>query len=192
MRGEELLALYEREGALLRGHFQLRSGRHAARYLQSALLLSRPPLAELAGKTLAALLAEFGARTVLAPATGGIVIGHETARALGVRSLFAERREDRFLLRRGFRLEPGEPVVVVEDVVTTGGSVRAVIEAAERTGARVAAVAALVDRSEGKARFPVPFRPAARLDLETYDPEACPLCGEGIPLEKPGSRGIDA
>ncbi|MBN1825602.1 MAG: orotate phosphoribosyltransferase [Candidatus Eisenbacteria bacterium] len=192
MRGEELLGLYEREGALLRGHFLLRSGKHAERYLQSALLLSRPPLAEKAGETLADLIREFGPRTILAPALGGIVIGHETARALGARAIFAERREDRFLLRRGFRLAPGEPVAVVEDVVTTGGSLRSVIDMAERLGAKVVAVAALVDRSEGRARIPVPFRPAATLELAVYDPASCPLCREGIPIDEPGSRGDDA
>jgi orotate phosphoribosyltransferase len=190
VRGDELLALYEREGALLRGHFVLRSGMHADRYLQSALLLAKPDLAARAGKTLAEALRASGATTVLSPALGGVVIGHETAKALGVRFFFAERRGEEFLLRRGFRLEPGEPVAIVEDVVTTGGSVLAVLRLAAALGARPVAIAALVDRSEGKARFSVPFHPASRLPLAAYAPEECPLCRAGVPVEKPGSRGI--
>lgn len=192
MRGNELLRLYKESGALLEGHFLLRSGMHADRYLQSALLLSDPLLASRAGEALAGLLRQDDPEIVLAPALGGVIIGHETARALGVRSLFAERREDRFLLRRGFRLTPGAVVSVVEDVVTTGGSVRKVIEMVEEMNARVVSVGALVDRSEGRVRFPVPFRSIASLSLAIHSPERCPLCRSGLPISRPGSRGTDA
>lgn len=190
MTGAELLGLYEEAGALLRGHFQLRSGMHSDRYLQSALLLARPDLAARAGRGVADLLREDAPETILAPALGGVILGHEAARALGVRFLFAERKGDDFLLRRGFRLERGEYVAIVEDVVTTGGSVRQVIEMAGAFGARVLSAAALVDRSEGKARFPVPFHAVAQLRLDTYPPDRCPLCARGEPLRKPGSRGV--
>lgn len=192
MTGSELLALYEREGALLKGHFQLRSGMHSERYLQSALLLSHPDHAGTASEAVADLLREDRPEAIVSPALGGMIVGHEVARALGVRFLFAERKEERFLLRRGFRLEPGEVVAIVEDVVTTGGSVRLVMEMIERLGGRVVSVGALVDRSEGRVRFGVPFRPAASLTVETFSPEKCPLCRRGIPLRKPGSRGTDA
>jgi orotate phosphoribosyltransferase len=192
MRGDELLALYREEGALLEGHFLLRSGMHSNRYLQSALLLSKPPLAARAGEALAALLSDTGASTVLSPALGGLIIGHEVARALGARFFFAERRGESFLLRRGFEILRGETIAVVEDVVTTGGSVLQVVRLAETCGARVAAVGALVDRSDGRVALGVPFRPVTRLPLEMFPPDACPLCLAGLPIEKPGSRGLHA
>ncbi|MFH1279404.1 MAG: orotate phosphoribosyltransferase [Candidatus Eisenbacteria bacterium] len=189
MTGKELLGLYEEAGALLQGHFQLRSGMHSNRYLQSALMLARPDLAARAGAAVADLLRGDAPETILAPALGGMIIGHETARALGLRFLFAERKGDEFLLRRGFRLGPGEYVSIVEDVVTTGGSLRQVISMAVALGARVVSAAALVDRSEGRARFPVPFRSVATLSLDVYPPDRCPVCAKGEPLRKPGSRG---
>ena len=192
MKGSELIELYEKEGALLSGHFILRSGMHSDRYLQSAILLSKPSRAALAGEALAALLRRYEPEAILSPALGGMIIGHETARALGVPFLFAEQKEDRFLFRRGFSLRPGECVSIVEDVVTTGGSVIRVMEAAEEQGARVLSIGALVDRSDGKARFAVPFHPVAKLTLSTYAPERCPLCRQGLPLRKPGSRGTYA
>ena len=192
MLGNELIRLYEDSGALLEGHFLLRSGMHTDRYLQSALLLSDPQLAARAGEALAALLREDDPEIVIAPALGGVIVGHETARALGVRSLFAERREDRFLLRRGFRLTPGAVVSVVEDVVTTGGSVRKVIDMVEGMNARVVSVGALIDRSDGKVRFPVPFHSIASLSLAVHSPERCPLCRSGLPISRPGSRGTGA
>ncbi|MFH1681302.1 MAG: orotate phosphoribosyltransferase [Candidatus Eisenbacteria bacterium] len=192
MRDEELVGLYERAGALLHGHFVLRSGLHSGRYLQSALLLARPELAARAGDALADLVRESRPAAVLSPALGGVIIGHETARALGVRFLFAEREGGDFALRRGFRLESREPLAVVEDVVTTGGAVLRMIRLAEEAGAEVRAVGALVDRSRGKALFPVPFHPVARLSIETFPPERCPLCREGIPIEKPGSGRVHA
>lgn len=192
MQGDELLRLYREEGALLDGHFLLRSGKHSNRYLQSALLLARPALAARAGEALAGLLAGYRPSVVLSPALGGVIIGHEVARALGARFFFAERKGEEFLLRRGFRIEAGERLVVVEDVVTTGGSALLTLRLAEREGAVAAAVGALVDRSRAGAAFPVPFHAVASLDLAVDPPESCPLCRAGVPLSKPGSRGIDA
>jgi orotate phosphoribosyltransferase len=192
MRSDELIALYEQEGALLRGHFILRSGMHSDRYLQSALLLARPELAARAGEALANLLRPSGASTVLSPALGGIIIGHETARALGARFLFAEREGSDFRLRRGFRIEKGERVAVVEDVVTTGGAALRMVRLAEEAEAEVSAVGTLVDRSGGDARFPIPFHAIARLPIGALSPDRCPLCRAGIPIVKPGSGGSDA
>lgn len=191
MTSEELLQGYREMGALLEGHFALRSGKHSERYLQSALFLSEPAWAERAGAALAAKLHQEGPSLVLSPATGGLIIGHETARALGVRSFFAERKDDEFVLRRGFALERGMRVAIVEDIITTGGSVRLVLETIKSAGAEAVAIGCLIDRSDG-ARFPVPFRSIAQLSLPVYEQEACPLCRSGVPIDAPGSRGLSA
>ena len=189
MREEDVLALFRRSGALLDGHFRLSSGLHSGGYLQCALVLQHPRDAEALG---AALGAEVGGRhgiqTVLSPALGGIVIGQEVARALGVRAIFAERQEGALTLRRGFSLEPGEKVLVVEDVLTTGGSTRETIEVARAAGAEVVAACAIVDRSGGTIDFGVPCRTVIQLSLPAYDPNLCPLCAQGMPVIKPGSR----
>jgi orotate phosphoribosyltransferase len=184
-----VLAAFERTGAILRGHFLLTSGRHADTYLQSALALQWPEEAERLGAGVAGLLRSHGPEAVVGPALGAVVLAHEAGRALGVRAMFAERGPDgRMALRRGFGVRPGERVAVVENVVTTGGSAREVVDLLEGLGARVVAVAALVDRSGGTAAFPVPFAALVRMELATYDPDSCPLCARGIPAVKPGSR----
>lgn len=190
MNKRELLSAYEEEGALLKGHFMLRSGMHSAEYLQSALFLARPERAEGAGRALAELLACENPDLVVSPATGGIVIGQDTARALGTRAYFAERTGENFKLRRGFRIKAGEKVVVVEDIVTTGGSVRLVLDMISESGGRPVAVGALIDRSDGRARFPVPFYSLAALNIQVWAAERCPLCRQGIPIRKPGSLGL--
>ncbi len=190
MDKQELLKGYEEEGALLKGHFMLRSGMHSAEYLQSALFLARPGRAEEAGEALGHLLAELEPDLVLSPATGGIVIGQEVARALGTRAYFAERSGDAFRLRRGFQIEKGEKVVVVEDIVTTGGSVRRVLDMVSEMGGLPVAVGALIDRSDGRASFPVPFFHLAALEIQIWSAERCPLCSRGIAIRKPGSRGL--
>jgi len=184
----ETLALYERSGALLRGHFRLTSGLHSDVYLQSALVLQYPAHAAALGAALAARFRDAGATAVVAPALGGIVVAHEVARALGARALFTERENGVMTLRRGFALEPGERCLVVEDVITTGGSTREVIACVERAGATVVGVGALVDRSGGAARFAVPAVALARVRADAWPPEACPLCATGSPPVKPGSR----
>jgi orotate phosphoribosyltransferase len=175
-------------GGLLEGHFRLTSGLHSAGYLQSALVLQHPREAEACGAALADQLRGLGAQVVLSPALGGIVIGQEVGRALGIRALFAERQDGRLVLRRGFTLEPGEKVVVIEDVVTTGGSTRETIDVARATGAVVVGAAAIIDRSGGQQRLDVPFHSLAEVSLPTYEPESCPLCQVGQPVVKPGSR----
>ena len=184
----EVARLYESKGALLRGHFRLSSGLHSGVYLQSALILQYPDEARRLGADLADRLRHVAAETVVAPALGGILVAHEVARALGVRGLFTEREEGRMTLRRGFSLGAEERCLVVEDVVTTGGSTREVIACVEATGARVVGVGALVDRSGGQARFDQPFEALLRLSVPNYKPEDCPMCREGRPLVKPGSR----
>ena len=185
---ESLLDLFRRSGALLEGHFRLSSGLHSNGYLQCALVLQDPQTAGLLGAALAERVRPHGPDVVFSPALGGVIVGHETARALGVRALFAERHEGRLLLRRGFHLAPGERVLVVEDVVTTGLSTRETMEVARAAGARVVGAASLVDRSGGHASLDVPFAALLSVDLPTWDPAACPLCAEGLAVVKPGSR----
>ena len=188
MTHDELLSLFCRSGALLEGHFRLTSGRHSPRYLQCAMVLSYPQNAAALAGSLAPLVAGLGATVVLSPALGGIVIGHELGRALGVRAIFAERQDGGLTLRRGFTLTPGDRVLVVEDVVTTGGSTRETMEVAREAGATVVGAASIVDRSGGNTDIGVPYHALLPMTVPTYDPAACPLCADGLPVVKPGSR----
>ncbi|MFO8015073.1 MAG: orotate phosphoribosyltransferase [Phycisphaerae bacterium] len=188
---EAILDRFRQAGALLEGHFLLSSGRHSPAYLQCALVLQRPDLAEDLCRRLARAFADDGVVTVLAPAIGGIVVAHEVARALGARAVFAEREGGRMTLRRGFALGRGERVLCVEDVVTTGGSLREVQQLARADGADVVAVAALVDRTGGAdPGFGMPLTALVEIEAPTYVPEDCPQCRRGLPLVKPGSRDI--
>jgi orotate phosphoribosyltransferase len=193
---EDMLALLKEKGALLEGHFRLSSGLHSAQYLQCARVLMEPNLATRLGADLAAALRDVpdaaAPGAVVAPAMGGILVAHELARALGCRGLFTERQEGIMVLRRGFTLEPGEVVVVAEDVITTGGSTREVIDAVRTRGARAVAVACVVDRSGGAADLGVPLRSLLALDIPTYPPATCPLCARGSKPEMPGSRAAAA
>jgi orotate phosphoribosyltransferase len=188
-----VLDLFLQTGAYLRGHFRLTSGLHSAAYLQSALVLQYPQHAEALARELAAALAELadteGVALVIAPALGGLIIGHEVARAQGIRFLFTERDADRKMsLRRGFRLEPGERVLVVEDVITTGGSTMEVIDIVRAAGAIPVAAGSIIDRSGGKAELGIPRAALATLKVEAHDPAECPMCKAGEPVVKPGSR----
>jgi orotate phosphoribosyltransferase len=185
---ETILDLFRRVGALLEGHFRLTSGLHSPGYLQCALVLQHPNEAERCGALLAERVRALGAQVVLSPALGGIVIGQEVARALGVRAIFAERQDGKLTLRRGFSLAPGEKVLVVEDVVTTGGSTRETIEVARAAGAIVVGAGSIIDRSGGNQSLDVPYHALATVSLPTYQPESCPLCAAGMPVIKPGSR----
>jgi orotate phosphoribosyltransferase len=193
---EELLAVLKDRSALLQGHFRLSSGLHSAQYLQCARVLMDPPLATRLGADLAAALRDVPEAgtpaAVVAPALGGILVAHELARALGCRGLFTERKEGIMVLRRGFTLERGEAVVVAEDVITTGGSTREVIDAVRTRGARVVAVGCVVDRSGGTADLGVPLRSLLALDIPTYPPATCPMCARGSEPEMPGSRAAAA
>ena len=175
-------------GALLTGHFRLSSGLHSDRYLQCAKLLMWPDRAGRAGRELAEKLSEFSPQAVVSPALGGIVIGHEVARALGVRAIFAERKEGSFALRRGFALGPAERVAVVEDVFTTGGSTREVCSAVHEAGGTAVVVGSLVDRGLPSDAFPVPARTLLSVQVPSWPEGECPLCAKGLPVESPGSR----
>jgi orotate phosphoribosyltransferase len=184
----ETLARYEKRGALLRGHFRLTSGLHSDIYLQSALVLQHPEDAAVLGEGLAAPFRAERVQAVLAPAIGGILVAHEVARALGVRALFTERENGVMQLRRGFTLSRGERCLVVEDVITTGGSTREVVQCVEAHGGSVVGVGSLIDRSGGAAAFPVRRVALATVTAATYPPDACPLCKAGSEAVKPGSR----
>ena len=188
MQPEEVIARFKRTGALLEGHFVLTSGLHSARYLQCALVLQHPAEAEAFGRALAERFRAEGVETVAAPAIGGIVIGYEVARALGARSIWTEREAGRMTLRRGFTVRQGETILVVEDVITTGGSTRETIDTLRAAGARVVAAASIIDRSGGRADVGVPRSALATLDVPALAPSACPLCAQGVPAIKPGSR----
>jgi len=189
---DPMLSVFLERGALLEGHFLLSSGLHSPRYLQCALVLADPPLATRLGQQLADALrprlSGVVPKAVVAPALGGVIVGHEVARAFGCRALFMERQEGAMTLRRGFTLTAGEPVVIVEDVVTTGKSTREVMEVARASGARVVGVGSLVDRSAGSADLGVPRASLLELSVPTYAADACPLCAQGSRPIKPGSR----
>jgi orotate phosphoribosyltransferase len=184
----QTLQLYEKTGALLRGHFRLTSGLHSDVYLQSALVLQYPEHAAALGDALAAPFRGEAVQTVIAPAIGGILVAHEVARALGVRALFTEREGGVMRLRRGFTLAAGERCLVVEDVITTGGSTREVVQCAEEHRAIVIGVGSLIDRSGGAAGFRVKRVALATITASTWPADACPLCAGGTPAVKPGSR----
>ncbi len=192
-QAESVISLFRSTGAYLEGHFRLTSGLHSPNYLQCALVLRHPAAAEQLGRSLAAELRGIvhePVALVVSPALGGLIIGHEVARALATPFLFTERDPEtrKMLLRRGFTVQPGETAVVVEDVITTGGSTVDVVEALRSAGARVLAAGSIIDRSGGQADVGVPRVALATLQVAAYRPEDCPLCRQGLPVVKPGSR----
>uniref|UniRef100_Q01WL5 Orotate phosphoribosyltransferase n=1 Tax=Solibacter usitatus (strain Ellin6076) TaxID=234267 RepID=Q01WL5_SOLUE len=192
-QAESVISLFRSTGAYLEGHFRLTSGLHSPNYLQCALVLRHPAAAERLGSSLAAEVRKIvhePIALVVSPALGGLIIGHEVARALGTPFLFTERDPEtrKMLLRRGFTVEPGETAVVVEDVITTGGSTIDVVEALRSAGARVLAAGSIIDRSGGQADVGVPRVALATLQVAAHRPEDCPLCRQGLPVVKPGSR----
>jgi orotate phosphoribosyltransferase len=188
MRENDLLTLFRQSGALHDGHFRLSSGLHSPGYLQSAVVLQHPREAERLGTALADQVRRYSATAVLSPALGGIVIGQEVGRALGVRAIFAERENGTLTLRRGFAVNANDKVIVVEDVLTTGGSTRETMNVAVAAGAQVVAACAIVDRSSGQHGLDVPFHALLSIKLPTYKADDCPLCRQGAPITKPGSR----
>jgi orotate phosphoribosyltransferase len=200
VKSEELLKMFEAAGAIRHGHFELSSGLHSGTYVQCALVLRYPRYAEKLGQALAALFSDITVQAVVSPALGGVVIGQEVARALpepkhgaggGVPAIFVERNAGGSLcLRRGFSLQPGEQVLVVEDVWTTGGSTLDTIQVVEEAGGRVIAVGALIDRSGGKIEFSVESQSLLGLNIPSYDADDCPLCRQGSAAVKPGSRFV--
>lgn len=187
------LELFERTGAYLRGHFRLTSGLHSPEYLQCAKVLQHPEHAEKLGSELARAIREVepsaSIDVVASPAVGGLIIGHEVARALNARCIFTERdASGKMTLRRGFAVDPGETAVVIEDVITTGGSTREVFEVLRDAGANVIAAGSIIDRSAGKADVGVRRVALQSMNVTAFDESACPLCRDGVPVEKPGSR----
>ena len=196
MTRDDLLDLYRRSGALLEGHFRLTSGLHSPGYLQCALVLQHPQHAAALGRAIAERTRELRPTVVLSPALGGIVIGHEVARALGVRAIFAERQDGALMLRRGFIVSENDRVLVVEDVVTTGASTRETIQVARAAGGQVVGAGSIVNRGpstgsgQGPAVSDVPYVALLEIALPTYEPDICPLCAQGLPVVKPGSRPV--
>src|ERR1043166_4496776 len=188
MTKDEVLQIFRDSGALLEGHFILRSGLHSRQFFQCALALQQMPVVEKLGGALADKVRRLGAMTVIAPALGGLVIGQEVARQLRVRFIFAEKEEGRLVLRRGFKIAPGEKMLVVEDVVTRGGRVQETIDIAHAHSAQVVGVAILVDRSNGQADFGVPLVGLIAMRVETFEPEKVPPDLSAIPVTKPGSK----
>jgi orotate phosphoribosyltransferase len=187
MDQSSVLDLFRQTGALLEGHFRLTSGLHSNGYMQCALVLQYPAHAEALGAALAAAVRDLRVDVVLSPALGGLIIGHEVARGLGVRALFAERQEGALTLRRGFTLTPGERVLIVEDVVTTGGSTRETMAVARAAGAEVVGAAAIINRG-GSLDLGVPFQALASVDFPTWPEDQMPDWLAAIPVTKPGSR----
>jgi orotate phosphoribosyltransferase len=185
---DPILDEFLKTGAYLKGHFRLTSGLHSNEYLQCALVLQHPSIAEKFGRELAAHFS--GVDIVVSPAVGGLIIGHEVARALGARFLFTERDPStgKMILRRGFTVKPGETAVVIEDVITTGGSTIDVIETLKAAGVNVLGAGSIIDRSGGKADVSIPRVALATLQVTTWPADFCPLCQQGLPVEKPGSR----
>jgi orotate phosphoribosyltransferase len=183
-----MLDVFKSTGSLLDGHFRLTSGRHSNTYFQCAKVLQHPE--HLSG--ICSLIAEhfsgMGIETVISPAIGGIVVGTEVGRQLGVKTIFAERKDGNMTIRRGFTLEPGEKVLVIEDVITTGGSVAEVIDLIKNAGATLVGVGSVVDRSNGKVRLAEEQYSVLMMEVVSFAPEECPLCRDGVPIDAPGSR----
>jgi len=188
MTEKDILKLFDKYGALLTGHFRLSSGLHSGKYLQCALILQHPDIAAKLAKEIAGKFSKEKIGVVVGPALGGVTIAYEVARALGVRGIFTERSEGAMVLRRGFEIKPGENALVVEDVVTTGGSTKEVIDVVKRSGGKIAGVGCIIDRSGGNAAFGARFESLTRIEIETFDEKLCPFCKKGEPLTKPGSR----
>lgn len=190
MTTEEILAVFRETGVMLEGHFLLTSGRHSDRYMQCARLFEHPRHSELLCAELARRFDGERIDLVIGPALGGIIMSYEVSRALNARNIFAERQEGVMTIRRGFAVRPGERVLVVEDVVTTGGSVREVLALLEAEKADIVGVGVIVDRSAGKVDFGHRLESLVSMEVTSYPPEECPICKTGLPLVKPGSRAV--
>lgn len=187
---DEAIEIFIKANALLTGHFRLTSGRHSNKYMQCAQVLQYPQYASVLCDSLAEKFKGTQVDLVVGPAMGGIIVAYEVGRALGVKTFFTERENGAMALRRGFTINPGEKVLVVEDVVTTGGSVKEVIDVVREKGGEVVGVGVLVDRSNGTVDFGVPTQSILKMEIVSYPPEECPLCKEGLPVVKPGSRQV--
>jgi orotate phosphoribosyltransferase len=188
MNEKEILKIFKETGALLKGHFELSSGLHSDQYFQCALVLQYPRYAKKFGKLIGKLFRDLKINCVIGLALGGITIGYEVARSLKARALFAERVNDQMKLRRGFAVTRSDRALIVEDVITTGGSAQEVVQLLKQNKIRVCGVGSMVDRSTAKINFGIPFRSLLKLEVETFEPKDCPLCKKGVALDKPGNR----
>jgi orotate phosphoribosyltransferase len=188
MNQQEILKLFKESGALLTGHFKLTSGRHSDVYYEKFTLLKNPTLATQICRSMADKMAGLGAQTVVGPTTGGIIIAYDVARYLGLEALYAEAGETGRVFKRGFSLEPGQKVVIVDDVLTTGKSLFEVIDLVKSYNATIVGLGILLDRSGGAVKFDCPFFPLASVSAESWEPDKCPLCAKGEPLTQRGSR----
>lgn len=185
---DTILQIFKDTKALLEGHFQLSSGLHSQRYIQCARVLQYPEYASILSQQLAKKFRHLGITAVIGPALGAVVVAQEMARALNVRAIFSERQNGKMVLRRGFEIAKGEKLLAVEDVITTGGSLKEVLELVKEIGGDAVAVGAIVDRSQGKSGLTPKPEALMELEVATFKPEECPLCQKGEPVEKPGSR----
>lgn len=188
MKKEDVLNLFKETGAFLEGHFLLTSGLHSPHYFQCARVLQYPMQAQKLCWEIACNFMSEKVNLVIAPALGGIIVAHEVARLINARAIFTERENNKMTLRRGFEIKRDEKVLVVEDVITTGGSISEVMELVQEAGGKLIGVGFIVDRSQNRAQFKVPKFSVIEMDVITYQPEACLLCKQGIPIVKPGSR----
>ena len=188
MTEKDVLGIFHEKHALLSGHFKLSSGLHSQSYLQCALILQHPDIAGKLAQEIAKKFAEEKIDLVIGPALGGITLAYEVARALKVRGIFTERQDGAMVLRRGFSIDAGERALVVEDVITTGGSTKEVIDVVKNSGGVAVGVASIIDRSSEPVSFGIPFAALARIKVEAYKESECPLCRTKIPITKPGSR----
>jgi len=188
MTDKDVLEIFNKTNALLKGHFKLSSGLHSEQYLQCALVLQYPQYAQKLCAELAKKFISEKPTAIVAPALGGVLVSYEVARAIGCRSLFTERDDGKMALRRGFQLDGSDRVIVVEDVITTGGSTKEVMDVVKEKGARVIGVGSIIDRSSAAIDFGVPCASLLKIEVKTYKPEECPLCKAGAPVVKPGSK----
>lgn len=187
---ERVIEILKEAGVLQEGHFQLTSGRHSDKYLQCAKIFQYTKYSEELCAALAEKYSGKGIDLVIGPAIGAIQMSYEVSRHLGVKNIFAEREEGKMTLRRGFTIEKGQKVLIVEDVVTTGGSVREVMDIVRANGGEIVGIGSIVDRTGGKIDFGVPFAAVISMEVVSYEPDACPLCKQGLPMVKPGSRQL--
>ena len=190
MTQEEILQIFKDAGALLEGHFILSSGLHSPHYIEKFRVLEQPKFTEILCKEIAARFINEKITVVAGPMTGGIILAYETGKQLGAKAIFTERVDGKMKFRRGFIISPRDRVLIVEDVITTGRSVKEVLEEVKATGAHVVGIGCLVDRSNGKISFEVPVKALLTLDVTSYSPDICPLCKSGSTAVKPGSKGI--
>ena len=190
MDKKEIISLFKKTGVIEKGHFELSSGKHADTYLQCAKILQYPQYTKKLAKEIAKLWIDADIDLIVGPAIGGIVIAYAVGDIMNVRNIFSERKEGKMKFRRSLEVKEDEKVLIVEDVVTTGGSVKEVIELVEKSGAEIVGISALVDRSSGEAELNYPFKPLVKLNVEAFEVENCELCQKNVPINKPGSKNI--